>query len=188
MLLGLGLSISHAGKGGFSTQMFCDDGYGPQYAGCAQLTKKGDFKAKLTGLPSNTPMSCILECEQMGFPMDLAECGVTDKDGNLEINYKEIAEGFGGPCVGLQVTVYSPGEISCTQGFGKIGGCKADPPIKMGNLERVRCFSDPKNPCQSPNSCIAYKVKNGTNQRDGTNDTNYIDYDPATHHAECYCQ
>lgn len=138
-MLGLFPRLSHAGKAEFSVQMFCDANYGgSQYAGCAKLNRTGRFTAKLTGLPFSTAMSCSLTCGLSGSPIDIPECGVTDENGNLNLDMRGLGADFGASCVGLQISVYNLSSVSCLQGFAA-GACQKVSRKNQNGTVFVKC-------------------------------------------------
>lgn len=138
LLLGFLPEPGYAGKVEFFANMFCDEGYGGQYAGCVKLNRTGRFTAKLTGLPFSTAMSCTLSCELSGSSIDLPECGVTDENGNLNVDMRGLGADFGTTCVGLQISVYNLSSVSCVQGFAA-GNCQKISRKNQNGTVFVKC-------------------------------------------------
>jgi hypothetical protein len=145
-------------------QMFCDEGFGPQFSGCVRLNGLGDFRTDLTGLPPNTPFSCFLWCGLTGESVELLECGITDDVGNLQVNVPGISEAFGGTCFDLSIEVGEPiggGDTYCTGGFAA-GACQRRS-VKRNGVLKVRCT---KAGCTG--NCHVRKINKDTGSEEDT--------------------
>lgn len=177
----LSLPSYAASKAEFSVNMYCDEDIGgPQYAGCVKLNRMGRFTAKLTGLPFSKAMSCSLDCELSGSSIDIQECGVTDENGNLTIDFRNLAEGFNGSCVGLQVRVYALGSVSCVQGFGA-GNCQRISRKNQNGTVFVRCKD-----VNCPSPCTVHIIDKMTLQETDTGESEYTV--PVGFVGTCPCQ
>jgi hypothetical protein len=180
LLMGALPPVSQAGKVEFFANMYCDEGYGGQFSGCVKLNRTGRFTAKLTGLPFSKAMSCSLECGLSGSSIDIPECGVTDENGNLNLDFRNLAEGFNGACVDLRVQVYDLDSVSCVQGFAA-GNCQRSSRKNQNGTVFVKCKD-----VNCPNICTVHIIDKNTLQETDTGESEYTV--PVGFVGTCPCQ